>query len=384
MRIGIAGAGPSALYLLRMVRNHDVVVYEEDSRLGLPRHCTGLVSMNGATALGIYRRDIVMGRYSRVRVINGEDGSTVTFNLPKHSIIMLDRPSLEESLYDGSGIIFNARVKAVSPHGDINTASRDGRFDAVVVAEGARARLSGIFGIKYDYLFGIQGDGKAVGDALPSSIDEIIVVFDRRISSSYFSWIVPIDGGEYRAGVTDRMERIAGSLAYFRKRFGISYRTMFGGNVMVSSRGGSLIAGRAAAIGDSTGMNKALTGGGILTGVLSARLLGLSLDLANDVDTAFRAYVDAMNTTVGTALRFYSYLSSLLYLRSGIQPILDLLDEVNGLSISVDDYDNHAKAIASVLRSRPSLLFALLRIVINMDLGSPINAAELLLGRRAT
>jgi len=83
-------------------------------------------------------------------------------------------------------------------------------------------------------------------------------------------------------------------------------------------------------------------------------------------------------------LRFYSYLSSLLYLRSGIQPILDLLDEVNGLSISVDDYDNHAKAIASVLRSRPSLLFALLRIVINMDLGSPINAAELLLGRRAT
>lgn len=384
MRIGIVGAGPSALYLLRMVKNHDVTVYEEDPRLGLPRHCTGLVSMNGAAALGIYRRDIVMGRYSRVKVINGENGSTVTFNLPKHSIIMLNRPSLEESLYDGSGIIFNSRVKAVSPHGNIKSLSSDKRFDAVIVAEGARARLSRIFGINYDYLFGIQGDGKAVGNALPSSIDEIIVVFDRRISSSYFSWIVPIDGGEYRAGVTDKIDRIAASLAYFRKRFGISYRTMFGGNVMVSSRGGSLIMGRAAAIGDSTGMNKALTGGGILTGVLSARLLGYSLDLANNVDAAFRAYVDALNSTVGTTLRFYSYLSSLLYLRSDIQPILELLNEVNGLSVSVDDYDNHAKAIAAVLRSRPSLLFTLLRIVLNMDLGSPLNAAGLLLGRQAT
>ncbi len=108
----VAGAGPSSLYLLRITKNHDITAFEEDPpKLGLPRHCTGLVSINGAIGLGIYRREIVIGRYSRVRIINGEDGAAVEFRLPRHSIIMLDRPGLEESLYEGVGVEFGRRVK---------------------------------------------------------------------------------------------------------------------------------------------------------------------------------------------------------------------------------------------------------------------------------
>ncbi len=160
MRIGVAGAGPSSLYLLRTIKNHDITAFEEDSKLGLPRHCTGLVSINGAIALGIYRREVVMGRYSRVRIINGEDGAAVEFKLPRHSIIMLHRPGLEESLYEGTGVEFGRRIKEATTGGRLIDGEGAHGFDAAIVGEGARGMLSRALGARGEYLFGIQGDGR--------------------------------------------------------------------------------------------------------------------------------------------------------------------------------------------------------------------------------
>ncbi|GGP19418.1 dehydrogenase [Thermocladium modestius] len=380
MRIGVAGAGPSSLYLLRITKNHDITAFEEDPKLGLPRHCTGLVSINGAIGLGIYRREIVIGRYSRVRIINGEDGAAVEFRLPRHSIIMLDRPGLEESLYEGVGVEFGRRVKEATRGGSLIDGEGAHGFDAAIIGEGARGRLSRALGMRGEYLFGIQGDGRGrgSGDAFPSSTDEIAVIFDRRISPSYFSWLVPLGEGEYRAGVVDEPGRVASSLNYFMKRFNIHYRRKFGGNVMVSSSG-YIAAGRLAAIGDSTGLNKALTGGGILTGVLSARLLGEALNSAQDPASALRAYAKALYSAIGGTLKLYSTVASLLYLRNGIEAVLEVLDSVGGLSIEVDDYDNHAKAVAAILRRRPSLILTLLRLLPRLDLGPPTDAVKLLL-----
>ncbi len=50
------------------------------------------------------------------------------------------------------------------------------------------------------------------------------------------------------------------------------------------------------------------------------------------------------------------------------------------MSIEVDDYDNHAKAVAAILRRRPSLILTLLRLLPRLDLGGPpTDAVKLLL-----
>ncbi|MEM3326132.1 MAG: hypothetical protein QXK63_01660 [Thermoproteus sp.] len=137
MRIAVIGAGPAGLSLASRI---DAEVFEEHLEVGLPRHCTSLVSGVSAEGLGI-PKGIVLNKYEDLLVTDLE-GREVYFRV-KGGVYLLDRPGLEQRLAERVGAIkLGERVEAIRGPYLYTSKGRHGPYDYIVVAEGALRRFS--------------------------------------------------------------------------------------------------------------------------------------------------------------------------------------------------------------------------------------------------
>src|SRR2546422_298463 len=112
----IVGAGPAGLYtaLLLLKEGSDVVVLEEHEDVGVPTHCTGLVS--GETNR-FYKipEDIVLNRPSACLVVSPA-GHVAELEDPGEEIAVLDRAALDRALatsvVEASGVVRIRRAEA--------------------------------------------------------------------------------------------------------------------------------------------------------------------------------------------------------------------------------------------------------------------------------
>ncbi|WP_243678404.1 hypothetical protein [Vulcanisaeta distributa] len=136
-----------------------------------------------------------------------------------------------------------------------------------------------------------------------------------------------------------------------------------------------MVAGNIAIIGDAGGFVKPMTGGGIIMGMLSARLLaesissaikeGLSIsDALSIYDTLFRKYVRGKVKALGSA----SYILHMMMSKS-LGEVIQLMSKV---SVDVDDYDNHIDAILRAASRRPwSFIRAVFSVIDELSLIDP-------------
>jgi Dehydrogenases (flavoproteins) len=202
----IIGAGPSGLYLAReLSRVINVTVFEEDKALGLPPHCTGLVNTDSLKVLNV--SPPVINTYRYVRITDLENHS-ITFDFKRRVIAMVDRPGLEHNLADelgSSSLVLGEGVVEINSK-NIRTKSRQLPYELTVIAEGASGRLGrGLIPWNHSYVYGVQTDTKSyiASDLMPRGDDEIVVIFDRKLSEHFFAWIVPRDYHEFRVGIAD-------------------------------------------------------------------------------------------------------------------------------------------------------------------------------------
>lgn len=373
MNIALVGGGPSNLYLAWLLRNEaEVHLIEEDRRLGLPMHCTGLVSEGMATALGL-SRGIIDNYYDSLTIANTPHSKGVLLRFTTNRIIMLNRPGLEEYLHGKASIRgehMGIRVTEVRLNGVVKgVGGFEGRYDLVVIGEGSRNVLSRrVLGTELITVSGIQADGYS--DYLRSLVNNehhIIVLFGQQHSGRFFTWIVPRGGGEFRIGVVDDVNVVGLRFRRIINEFRFNPRRVFGGKIVLGASRVNYGLGSVAAVGDSTGITKSLTGGGIITGMLTSLILARAIHENWGNGDPIKAYNALLGDSLGKLARAYSALSGILY--GNINVVERALREFNGVEVKIPDYDNHMDAIIRLLMTRPRLALSLIKYapLLNMN-----------------
>ncbi len=286
MRIGVVGAGPAGLLFSSLVRSHEVEVYEEHRAVGWPPHCTGLVSPATAQRLAFHAgREIIGARYDAARILSGSRPVAEIHGSPL--AVRVKRPLLEELLAAKAGDLshrlhLGVRVTEIDPYrGLIKAGGGKKQYDLIVVAAGPepwRIRGAGC-GARPILLNGLQAT--AALQRRPNE-DVFEVVYSPHVSRWMFGWIVPLGRRRVLVGVADKGSAYPGLrvlLHLVETRYGVAgIEGFFGGKVLRGPPCPRPLKGKAILIGDSAGLVKPYTGGGLYGISVSVPLAARSVE----------------------------------------------------------------------------------------------------------
>ncbi len=293
----VVGAGPAGLYTaLRLAEaGLDTVVLEEHAEIGVPTHCTGIVS-GETNRLYKVLDEVVLNRPSSCLVIS-PGGRVAELEDPGEEIAVLDRAAFDRALaasvLEAGGVVrTNSRVDHVLD---------SDRFVEVATDRGERLRARAlVLGCGVTYRF-----HSLLGSRLPSPIlhaaqlevaaspAEKLEVHVGRVAPEGFAWLVPFRRGDtpyLKAGVLLRgdarahLERFLGRpsvASRLREPTPEPIRRLMPVAPMAKS-----YADRIVAVGDAAGLTKPVTGGGIFYSLLSAQFAAETLIealVANDL-----------------------------------------------------------------------------------------------------
>jgi geranylgeranyl reductase family protein len=284
----VIGAGPAGLFAAQaLVREGlDVLVLEEHPDVGVPTHCTGVVS---AEIHDLFKvpDDIVLHRPSRCRVV-APGGVAATFDAPGEEVLVLDRAGLDRALaaramQAGATLALGRRVESVAVarrHVDVAARGERLRARAVVLACGVTYRFTRALG--WGLPAHVLHTAQVEVDAPPA--DALEVHLGRDVAPEGFGWLAPLSRGgvsRVKVGVLARGDAGA-SLDRLLDRAGVGERLRGPRpapvrRLMPLAPVRRTYGDRVIAVGDAAGLTKPVTGGGIFYSLLSARLAAETL-----------------------------------------------------------------------------------------------------------
>lgn len=278
----VVGAGPAGLYtaLLAARAGLDVVVLEEHQEIGVPTHCTGIVS--GETN-NLYKvpDGVVLSRPASCLVI-APNGCVAELEDPGEDIAVLDRAgfdrALAASVVEAGGFVrTGCRVDHVRQAArSVEVTTGDGqtlRARALVLGCGVTFRFHRLLGSRVPSA--ILHTAQIELGAAPAEKLEVHV--GRRVAPEGFAWLVPIRRGaeaRLKAGVLLRGDARAHLGAFLaRPAIASRIRVIHGEPIrrlLPVAPVSKSYANRMVAVGDAAGLTKPVTGGGIFYSLLSA------------------------------------------------------------------------------------------------------------------
>ena len=322
MKVLIVGGGFSGLLLARLLGEH-ALVFEEHPRIGFPEHCTGLISYKTYLNLKIPQK-LVEGSYKKLRINIPKIGA-LEVKL-KEPVLRVNRYGIEEYFYNealsrGSRIILSRTVRNVNPFKGIVD---EVKGELVILAEGVKRYFSKRLGlvkrINTHYSLQLRFKGRVHTDA--------IEVYVTKLSPNFFSWLIPLyDGEEGIIGVTSphgkdlylRLNILLDTLTR-SSLIDLKERKYYFGGVVSTGPLGTLGVGKLLAIGDTIGMNKPLSGGGLypisvaastLSNIIEEYCNGLlkGNEIVNEYKYRLRPLIRELNYSyiISKIIRLYDY-----------------------------------------------------------------------------
>lgn len=243
---------------------------EEHGTIGYPVQCAGLLS-NAAFAECRVSDRSVLNRVSGARVTSGL-GSSILIDAKKTMALVVDRGALDREMAENAGRAgaeFLLRTSVCGIRG--NTLITRGvyreepiPFKVLIAADGPRSTVARMLGMQRApvYLAGIQAE--TLREADPRFVE-----LYPDASPGFFGWSIPTAPGRVRVGLcaqTNAQEHFA---AFIRKFSDSSVHLVTGTiplGIMPKTYGH-----RTLFVGDAAGFAKPTSGGGVYTGIRSAR-----------------------------------------------------------------------------------------------------------------
>jgi len=269
----IAGAGPSGSAAARecAALGLSVLCLEEHGTIGYPVQCAGLLSTAAFEECRVPTERSVLNRVTGARVMTGA-GSELLIDAKTQKAVVVDRGTLDRDMAEAAadaGAEFRLKTALFDVKGyTAFTRGVNGReefgFAVLIAADGPRSSIARIHRMARarTYLAGIQAD-------MPGECDPRYVEIYPDASPEFFGWSIPTGPGRIRVGLCARTQ-VTDRFSAFARKFGTSTSQLVTGTlplgVMKKTYGH-----RTLFVGDAAGFPKPTSGGGIYTGVRSAR-----------------------------------------------------------------------------------------------------------------
>jgi len=269
--ISVVGAGPAGSFYASKEQHDDVHIFEEDTRVGNPISCTGILTDSVKRVMPI-KDDLIISKIKRFKIVS-PNGKSIVIDLKKVNMVLdrarYDRYVLDMAIDNGAKLHLNERVLGFKKRGKTYILKTSkGTYDTsmIVGADGPKsmvARVAGIYG-KRRFLKGWQARCKCKD--LEEDTSEV------HLNLGEFSWVVPEDDNIARVGV------IGADTAQLMK----DYKTLVGkskiledqsGIIPLYSRKQPLRKDNVFVIGDAATQVKATTYGGIIYGLIAGGYL---------------------------------------------------------------------------------------------------------------
>jgi len=289
----VIGAGPAGLLAASEIakKGYSVQVFEEHKQVGEPDHCAGLLSTSGLKRLGItLPKDIIQNTVIGARIYSPA-GYSIVIERGKREANVVDRKKFDawlasRAIDSGAGIATQTKVKELVRKQKrirsvrVNT-DKEHNARAFVIAEGSRCRLSGSVGLPM-----VQRSNKYPAFQYEVSgvdIEENIVemFYGKQVAPGFFAWIIPLGGKRARIGLAARSKSKIRLNALMRNHSiisermkGVKIERSLGGIVLVGMPISKMTKENVVAVGDTAGIVKATTGGGVILGGMTARVAG--------------------------------------------------------------------------------------------------------------
>ena len=303
--IAVIGAGPAGL-LAGHETNPDrygieTNVFTKNEIVGLPPHCSGLISYEGLQKLNLNMQDIKhkigYNLIERARFV-GPANSFFEIDRGPQSMVVIDRPALDQYLAER---MIKRGCKLHSGHKIVKIKNKKGIWHLLIKnnkdyitqktrilinAEGIPSRLAESVGYPVpnkNWLFpAYQADFEGVLD-LETDCSELY--FGQEFAPGFFGWVIPIGEDSARVGLAIG-SWMSGKTRRFFHRFIKKHPALkkrFKDKKIVRSYGGIVPASGPISctynhnymvVGDAAGQSKATTGGGVNIGGFCGRLSG--------------------------------------------------------------------------------------------------------------
>lgn len=276
--IAVVGGGPAGSACAALLaRDHDVTVFEEHPRIGVPVQCAGLIS-DAVIRLSGTSPSFLSTVYGAEAVF--PDGTVVEVRSNKPKARVVDRSEMDSliaarAMDAGAEYRMSERVKAVGVADRITLEHTSGTSiaDLVIGADGPASVVASSIGnnAPSEMIRGIQADVRVEMDRQ----DMFRMHLGNEFAPGFFAWEIPC-GDFTRVGLCTSWSAgpPAGYLKHLLSRLGYSDKIigMSCGRIPVGRRR-TMSAERMMLIGDAASQVKPISGGGIYPSMVAAPLL---------------------------------------------------------------------------------------------------------------
>lgn len=364
----VAGGSISGLLAAREIAAGDlsVAVLEEDSEIGTPEHCGGVVSTSGIHNLGIVPDIKTIENSSITHAKIFSHSSCFEISAAKQKVIVLDRRAFDKQIAyqaqnKGAEIRVKCSMRSFGKQDDeylVKTSEGDLTCEYFVDARGVGSLISRNRG-------GVLQSAQYEIYASWIEPDTIEVAFDSQLYPGFFAWIIPTGRARGKVGVAGRRINAASALQYYLDSKGKhSVMRKIYAPIWINGPLKSFVTDRTIIVGDAAGQSKPTTAGGIyscgMAGVLAGRALVNSAEQSNsdrkEKQLLLLKYYESKWLSMFKAEFDKMLLVRRLFERMDNRAIDDLINaippEVIQEASSDGDFDFHSSAVARILGAK--------------------------------
>jgi len=273
----VIGAGPSGLTAaIEASRNLDLLILEEDKQVGIPRHCTGIVSEDAVKLIGYPAQKSIINSIKKAEIISQKEKITISFDKPVTYIlnrVYFEELLLDEAIKRGAKIMFNERVKEIKISKDyltVKTYKNEYKTKSVIYSIGfSKPILENL--TKNQTIPAIQYEIEGETDT-----DSVKIIFSKE-SKGFFTWYAPTSKNTFLIGLANKiypprimLDKVINKLGIKGKKIAI-----YSGKIIANNNfNEQVFFDKIVLVGDAANHTKPTTGGGLFYGILGAKIAG--------------------------------------------------------------------------------------------------------------
>lgn len=281
--ITIVGAGSAGLRLAQKLALNDVqaTVYEDHPEIGIPEHCSGLISARNTHELGFDLRESFTNDIYGAKIFS-PNNTQLRIERKKPVAHVMDRSLFDQTLYKealkaGANIELSTSVINVKGNTLFTQAKGKGgmrKSDIIVAADGVNSRLRKIAGIESQpghFIHSYQV--KAAGHFDPKFVE---LYLGNKFAPHFFAWVIPENEESAKVGIGCKVgvNPVHAFNAFLKeKQIDIHVKTSNSFLIPCALPIKNLVSPPMILLGDAAYQTKATTGGGIIMNCKSADIL---------------------------------------------------------------------------------------------------------------